>query len=172
MHDKGKVTVITGNGKGKTTSAIGIMMQAAAEGKKIYFGQFMKDGEYSEIKMLRSAFPNITIDQYAGKFVLRHAAKDDDHARAQYGIERASEILKSNDYDLVVLDEINIVLFLETVSLEQVMRLIDNRGKSDLILTGRYADPAVIEKADNAIEILQIKHYFNEGVPARVGIEM
>jgi len=172
MRETGKITVITGNGKGKTTSAIGIMMQAAAKGKKVYFGQFMKDGEYSEIKMLRDAFPSIVIDQYAGKFVLKRAAKDDDHARAQYGIERATEALESNDYDLVVLDEINIVLFLETVTLEQVMGLIDIRGSADLVLTGRYADPAVIERADEAIEILQIKHYFNEGVPARVGIEM
>lgn len=173
MRDKGQIVVITGNGKGKTTSSMGIIAQGAAAGLRIYFGQFMKQGKYSEIKMLREAFPEITIDQYSGGFVLDRGTKDEDKQQAQNGIEKAQAAIISGQYDLVVLDEINVALFLELIDLNQVLKLIKNKPKGlGLVLTGRYAPPEIIAKADSTYEMFQIKHYYNDGVPARLGIEM
>ena len=170
------VTVITGNGKGKTTTAMGIMMLAAVQGKRVYFGQFMKQGDYSEIKKLKSDFPEIIIEQYSGGFVINKNAGDDDKAQAQNGLIKARAAINSGEYDLVVLDEINVVLFLEMVKTEQVLELIEDASKRDkdlkLVLTGRYATEALIKKANKAFEVKQIKHYFNDGVAARRGIEM
>lgn len=169
----GNIKVITGNGKGKTTSAIGIMMKEAIVDKKIYFGQFMKGGNYNEIKSLARAFPKITIDQYTGGFVLIKSPQERDMLVAQEGLRKAKEAVGSGIYDLVVLDEINIVLFLETISKEETLEMLKKiPQKTDILLTGRYADPDILAIADEAYEILQIKHYFNEGVPARAGIEM
>ncbi|MCL2397214.1 MAG: cob(I)yrinic acid a,c-diamide adenosyltransferase [Defluviitaleaceae bacterium] len=173
MQANGKTTIITGNGKGKTTSAMGLMVQAATAGRRIYFGQFMKQGRYSEIKMLRDAFPEITIDQYAGGFVIGRDPKDEDKQLAQHGITKAAQTLTSGQYDLIVLDEINIALFLELVTLPQVLDLIESKPPHiDLVLTGRYADPQATAGADATYEMLQVKHYYNNGVAARLGIEM
>ena len=166
------ITVITGNGKGKTTSALGQAVAAAMDGRRVYIGQFMKQGDYSEIAMLKSAFPEIAIEQYDGSMVLNREAKDNDRTAAQEGLTRAQSAIASGSYDLVVLDEINVALFLELISMEQMFSLIDSRGSTELILTGRYAAPEIIKKADVAYEMRQIKHYFNDGVPARRGIEM
>jgi len=166
------ITVITGNGKGKTTSALGNAMSAAMSGKRVYVGQFMKAGDYSEIAMLKSAFPEITVEQYDGSMVINREAKDIDHLTAQDGLQRAQAAIATGNYDLVVLDEFNIVTYLNLISMEQAMELIDNRGGADLILTGRYAADEIVAKADKAYEMRQIKHYFNDGVPARIGIEM
>ena len=166
------ITVITGNGKGKTTSGLGAAMSAAMAGRRVYIGQFMKAGDYSEIAMLKSAFPEITVEQYDGSMVINREAKDNDRISAQDGLSRAEAAIASGKYDLAVLDEINVVLFLKLISMEQTMNLIDNKGSTDLILTGRYAAPEIIDKADEAFELLQIKHYFNDGVAAKRGIEM
>ncbi|MDR2183210.1 MAG: cob(I)yrinic acid a,c-diamide adenosyltransferase [Clostridiales bacterium] len=168
------ITVITGNGKGKTTSALGGAMSAAMAGRRVYVGQFMKAGDYSEIAMLKSAFPEIVIEQFDGGMLINRAAKDNDRAAAQDGAARAMAAMASGKYDLIVLDELNVVLFLELIDMGQAMKLMDDAKKSgtDLILTGRYAAPEVLQRADAAYELLQIKHYFNDGVPARKGIEM
>lgn len=170
---KGYVHVYTGNGKGKTTSVIGLMVRAAGAGKKIYFGQFMKQGDYSEIKVLQERFPEITLEQYGGRLLLDKESEATDIAIAQEGIKRAKEALHSGKYDMVVLDEVNIVVFLEQVQLEQLIELIENRPENvELVLTGRYANEKIIEMADLVSEIQQVKHYFNNGVQARLGIEM
>ena len=166
------ITVITGNGKGKTTSGLGAAMAAASAGQRVYVGQFMKTGDYSEIAMLKSAFPEITIEQYEGRMVINKTAKESDREIAQEGLLRALAAVASGKYDLVVLDEINVVMFLELIDMEQVMQLIARRRDTDLILTGRYAAPEIIELSDDTYEMRQIKHYFNDGVPARLGIEM
>lgn len=170
---KGYVHIYTGNGKGKTTSAIGLMVRAVGAGKKVYFGQFMKQGNYSEIKMLEERFPEITLEQYGGRLLLGIESDNSDKAIAQEGFKRAQEALHSGKYDMVVLDEIHVVTFLEQLQLEQVISLIENRPENvELVLTGRYANEQVIALADLVSEIAQVKHYFNDGVPARAGIEM
>lgn len=167
------VHVYTGNGKGKTTSVIGLMVRAVGAGKKVYFGQFMKQGNYSEIKILQERFPEITLEQYGGRLLLNKSADNSDLAQAEEGFKRAKEALHSGKYDMVVLDEINVVAFLELLDVQDILDFIDNRPKDvELVLSGRYADKRVMEKADLVSEIMQVKHYFNEGVQARKGIEM
>jgi len=166
------ITVITGNGKGKTTSAFGRAISADIAGQRVYIGQFMKMGDYSEVSMLKSAFPNIVIEQYDGSMVINREAGDNDRVAAQDGLSRAMAAIASGSYDLIVLDEINVVLFLKLIDMEQMMNLIENRKNADLIFTGRYAPPEIIEKADDAYEMQQARHYYNDGVVARKGIEM
>jgi len=168
------ITIITGNGKGKTTSALGTAMSAAMAGRRVYIGQFMKAGDYSEIAMLKTAFPEIVVEQYDGGMVINREAKDNDRISAQDGLAQAKSAIASGKYDLVVLDEINVVLFLKLVNLEQTVGLIDSATGVgvDLIFTGRYAADGIIEKSDEAYEMRQIRHYFNDGVAARKGIEM
>lgn len=171
--NKGYVHVYTGNGKGKTTAAIGLMIRAVGAGKRVYFGQFMKQGDYSEIKILTERFPEITVVQYGGRLLLGAAAESADVRQARQGLTEAAEALHSGQYDLVVLDEINVAAFLELLDIDQVAELVSNRpAETELVLTGRYADKKIIDMADLVSEITQVKHYFNDGVAARPGIEM
>ncbi|MCL2753312.1 MAG: cob(I)yrinic acid a,c-diamide adenosyltransferase [Defluviitaleaceae bacterium] len=174
MSDKlGKTIVITGNGKGKTTAAIGLMTKFTDMGKKVYFGQFMKGDEYSEIIALRQEYPQITIDQYSGRLILGREADEMDIAVAQAGLERASQALFSNKYDIVVLDEINVAAFLQLIPTAAISDLIAQKPEGmTLILTGRYATEEAIATADHAYDIEEIKHYFYQGINARKGIEM
>ncbi|MDR2168418.1 MAG: cob(I)yrinic acid a,c-diamide adenosyltransferase [Clostridiales bacterium] len=169
----GETIVITGNGKGKTTAALGLIIQAAGRGLRVYLGQFMKDGNYSEIKGLRSNFPGVAVEQYSGDLILGRLAENSDKATAAAGLRKAQAALNEGNYDLIVLDEINVAAFMELIPVEAVTDLIHNRPKNaTLVLTGRYAAPEAIAQADKTYEIGEIKHYYNQGTPARVGIEM
>lgn len=172
---KGYIQVYTGNGKGKTTAMIGLTVRAVGANLKVFIGQFMKDDEYSEIKALRSRFPEVTIEQFgAGNgFVRAHEnVKDVDRESASHGYQRALEVLTSSLYDVVILDEINVASFMEIISVKEVLDLMDKKPENvELILTGRYAAKEIMEKADLITEMKEIKHYFNDGVIARDGIE-
>jgi len=170
----GYVQVYTGNGKGKTTAALGLCLRAVGAGKKIYFGQFMKDGDYSEITALTKRFPEVTYAAFGTKgFIRKGSERDGDAACAQEGLATARAALASGEYDVVVLDELCVALFMELVSLDSVLELIDVKPThTELILTGRYAHPKVIDRADLVSEVCEIKHYFTKGVDARIGIEM
>jgi cob(I)alamin adenosyltransferase len=172
--EKGYVHVYTGNGKGKTTSSIGLMIRAIGAGKKVYFGQFMKEGEYSEIKIIKERFKEIKLEQYGQDgFIINRKANDKELLQVSNGFERAKEVLMSGEYDVVVLDEINVAHFLDLITDEDMFFLIDNKPKEvELILTGRYASKEVIERADLVSEIKEIKHYYNEGIAARTGFEL
>ncbi|MCL2353261.1 MAG: cob(I)yrinic acid a,c-diamide adenosyltransferase [Defluviitaleaceae bacterium] len=171
-RDFSKTIVITGNGKGKTTSALGLCVEASKAGLKVYFGQFMKGEEYSEIKALRQ-LSGVSVDQYGGAMALGREINDQDRAVAKKGIERAKVALESGLFGLVVVDEINVAAFLEFLDIQEVLDLMDAKPiKTGLVLTGRYANDDVIAKADEAYEIGEIKHYFAKGVEAREGIEM
>ena len=166
------LTIITGNGKGKTTSAIGLALGAYFEGKRVYFGQFMKGSDYSEIKALKEFFPEIYIEQYSGGLILGKAPQEIDKITAQKGLEQAISAINSKKFDLVILDEINVALFLELIELADVLQMLKNT-ECEIILTGRYASPELLALNPNkTYEMQQIKHYFNDGVGARVGIEM
>ena len=170
----GYIQVYTGNGKGKTTAALGLCLRAAGAGKKIYFGQFMKDGDYSEITTLTERFPEVTYAAFGAKgFIRKGSQRDGDAACAQEGLAVAHAALASGKYDIVVLDELCVALFMELVSLESVLDLIEAKpAHTELVLTGRYAHPEVINRADLVSEVCEIKHYFTKGVDARIGIEM
>lgn len=171
--EKGCVQVYTGNGKGKTTASMGLMLRAAGAGLKSYFGQFMKKGDMSEIKALRGFLSDfVTVEQYGSGLELSKTDREQDARCARAGYEKAREALLSGRYDLVVLDEINVAAYLHLIEEADILRLIDEKPAcTELVLTGRYASEAVRQKAGLVTEMGEIRHYYKDGLPARVGIE-
>lgn len=170
----GKVQVYTGNGKGKTTAALGLVLRAAGAGMRVYFGQFMKTGNTSEARALREFLSGaVTMEQYGSGEELSGPDRERDTACARAGYEKARAALGSGEYDLVVLDEILVAEHLGLLVVEDLLRLMDERPeRTELVFTGRWAAEAVCQRADLVTEMGEIKHYFHAGVPARTGIEM
>jgi len=169
---KGYVQIYTGDGKGKTTAALGLALRAAGAGKKVFMAQFIKSGEYSEIKALERFSDLITVKQYGlGRFI-KNSPSDKDRAILQKGISEIKAVMTSGDVAVVILDEINVALKLGLVKIKTLLNLMDLRPSHvELVLTGRGADPAILEKADLITEMTCVRHYFAKGVPARKGIE-
>ena len=171
MLEKGYIQVYTGNGKGKTTAALGITLRTICAGNKAFFGQFMKGQDYSEKKAVQF-LPGLTMEQFGGACFVNGKPTEKDISDAKAGLARMKEILSSGDYDLVVFDEINTSLFFQLVSVEEVMAVLDLKPeKTEVILTGRYAPQEIMDRADLVTEMREIKHYYNAGVDARAGIE-
>ncbi len=172
MLEKGYIHIYTGNGKGKTTAALGLILRACGAGLKVYFGQFMKRREHSEVIALRKFGDQVKVDQFgSGVFVKGHPSEED-HIKARDGLARAREALVSGNYDLVVLDEINVAVANGLISVDEVLELVAAKPDNvEFVLTGRRADPRLIEKADVVTEMTEIKHYYKNGVKAREGIE-
>ncbi|MFZ0612966.1 MAG: cob(I)yrinic acid a,c-diamide adenosyltransferase [Desulfobacterales bacterium] len=170
--NKGYVHVFTGNGRGKTTAAIGLSIRAAGAGMKIFFGQFVKKGEYSEIKALKRFDDLITVEQFGlGRFTHERPKLEDIQA-ARDGIERVTAVIASGRYDLVILDEANVAVKLGLFPVQELLGLIINKPPElELVITGRYASPRIIEMADMVTECQARKHYYDLGTKARVGIE-
>jgi cob(I)alamin adenosyltransferase len=170
--DKGYVHILTGNGKGKTTAALGLAIRAAGAGLRVYFAQFIKRGEYSEIKALRRFSDHITVRQFGlGRFTDRKPAPEDIEA-ARSGLEQVKQVIAGNNHDLVILDEANVTVKLGLLTVQDLINLIVNKPyEMELVMTGRYASPRVIDLADIVTEMRPIKHYYLKGVAARVGIE-
>ncbi|MFH2046224.1 MAG: cob(I)yrinic acid a,c-diamide adenosyltransferase [Pseudomonadota bacterium] len=169
---KGYIQVYTGNGKGKTTAALGLSIRAAGAGLKVYIAQFIKMGLYSEIKALKKFSDQITVEQFGlGRFIKGKPSKEDIEA-AHKGIAKIKNLMSSSKYDIIVLEEANSASSCGVISVEDILDLIALKPDNiELVITGRGADPKVIEKADLVTEMKEIKHYYNNGVPARVGIE-
>ncbi len=171
---KGYIQVYTGNGKGKTTCMLGLTLRACGAGKKVFIGQFMKKGNYSEIKALTQYLPQVVTEQYgSGKFISKETKGLDDIKAAQEGYKKALKLVSGSDYDIVILDEVNVAVQIGLISEEELLTLMDTKADTtELVLTGRYATDKVIERADLVTEMAEIKHYFEKGVDARLGIEM
>ncbi|MDH3883854.1 MAG: cob(I)yrinic acid a,c-diamide adenosyltransferase [Desulfobacterales bacterium] len=169
---KGKVHVYTGDGKGKTTAALGLSIRAAGAGLRVFIAQFIKSDEYSEIKALKRFSDLITVEQFGlGGFIGGNPSSGDIEA-AQKGVARVKEIISSGNYDVVVLDEANIAVKFKLFSEQDLLDIIDAKSKNiELVITGRDAAPKIIEKADLVTQMKAVKHYFQNGVEARVGIE-
>ena len=169
---KGYVQVYTGHGKGKTTAALGLSLRAAGAGLKVFIGQFMKLGDYSEIKALKRLANSITIEQFGpGRFVRGKPSMDDIKAAA-IGIERIKSVISSGRYDMVIMEEANVAVTCGLFPVETILKIIDEKpDHMELVITGRDADPFIIERADLVTEMKEVRHYFNKGVSARVGIE-
>ena len=171
----GQCHVYTGDGKGKTTACLGLALRAAGHGLKVFIGQFTKGrptGEAAAIKRHLSEF--ITQEHYGReKFMMIDGPPEtEDYNWAQAGLKKAEEAIRSGKYDMVILDEINIAVSFGLIMSYQVTGLIDTRPAGvELILSGRYAHPDVIAKADLVTEMKMVKHYFSQGVMARKGIE-
>jgi cob(I)alamin adenosyltransferase len=167
----GLVQVYTGDGKGKTTAALGLALRAAGWGLRSYIAQFMKGQDYGELHSLTSLAHLITIEQFGKPEFIRQASPID-IAMAQQGLTCARAALESGEYHLVILDEICVALHFSLIRLEQVLELIDQRPLSvELVLTGRRAPQELIDRADLVTEMREIKHPYQRGVPARKGIE-
>lgn len=169
---KGYVQIYTGNGKGKTTAALGLSIRAAGAGLKVFIAQFLKMGDYSEIKALRKFSDLITVEQFGrGKFVKGQPSPDEIEA-ARKGLERVKAVVAAGQHDLVIMEEGNVAAMCGLFPVEAILEIIDAKpDHMELVITGRGADPRVIEKADLVTEMKEIKHYYQQGVQARVGIE-
>ena len=165
------IQVYTGNGKGKTTAALGLSLRAAGAGLKVYICQFLKGRYCCELHSLKN-LKNIEVEQYGAACFLRRAPQKKDIELAKRGLAAAKKAIASRRYALVVLDEINVALKLGLLSLAEVLDIIENTPKKiELVLTGRSAHPAVLKIADLVSEIKEKKHYYQKGVRARKGIE-
>lgn len=169
---KGYIHIYTGDGKGKTTAAIGLAIRAAGYGMKTYIGQFMKGQHYGELTALRD-HPCITIEQYGDiECVHREEITQKHIDQAQQGLKQARKAMHSHQYDIIILDEINVAVWFDLIAPEQVTELLNERPKNvEFILTGRRAPEAFVEMADLVSDVKEIKHYYNQGVKARTGIE-
>jgi cob(I)alamin adenosyltransferase len=171
--ERGLVQVYTGNGKGKTSAAFGLTLRAIGRGLKVYIIQFIKGGfDYGELYVV-DKLPNLKLKAFGrGKFIVEKPAEKEDIAFAEEALALAGKVIRSGEYDIVVLDEINVALNLKLINLEKVLELIKNKPKHvELILTGRYVPSEIIEVADLVTEMKEIKHPFNKGYQARKGIE-
>ncbi|MBF0202871.1 MAG: cob(I)yrinic acid a,c-diamide adenosyltransferase [Desulfamplus sp.] len=169
---KGYVQVYTGNGKGKTTASLGLAIRAAGAGLKVFIVQFLKQGDYSEIKALEKFKDQITVEQYGmGRFVKGRPSPEDIEA-GRKGYNRLFNILEKGEHDLVIAEEANVALMCDLFSEQEMINLIDAKPEHiELVITGRGAPQSVIDKADLVTEMKEIKHYYKEGVAARIGIE-
>ena len=169
--EKGYIQVYTGNGKGKTTAALGISLRSLCAGNKVFFGQFMKGQNYSELKA-PEYFKNLTIEQFGEACFVKGKPSEKDIEGAHKGLARMKQVLTSGEYDMVIFDEINTSLFFHLLEVEEVLTVLENKPvKTEVILTGRYAPQEIMDRADLVTEMREIKHYYNDGVEARVGIE-
>ena len=169
---KGYTQVYTGNGKGKTTAAIGLAIRAAGAGLNVFIAQFIKMGDYSEIKALQRFSDLITVEQFGlGRFANRKPALEDIEA-ARKGLEKVRNVMASDEYNIIIMEEANVAVKLGLFDEQDLLKLIIKKPlDKELVITGRGAAPSIIENADLVTEMKPIKHYFQKGVPARIGIE-
>lgn len=172
--DMGFIQIYTGNGKGKTTAAIGQAVRAAGFGLKSYIVQFMKEFPYNEQNSLKHLSEWITIEQFAGDdFVYKKqlpGKKEIDKARR--GLAAAKAKMLSGRYDLIILDEVCVSIYFRLFSDDEILTFMKQKPENvELILTGRYCPDNLMDKADLVTEMKEIKHYYQEGITARKGIE-
>ena len=194
MRAKGYIQVYTGNGKGKTTAAIGLAIRALGAGKRVYFQQYMKGKGYSEHKILAGFAPSLELSMVGKPFFIAREGEISEKDLEQYGgecvvfppghpprdyvrliekgMDAAKEAMASGEYDLVVLDEINCAMYFELISPASVMDALHSRDPhTEVVLTGRQCPQEILASADLITEMREIKHYYTEGVLARKGIE-
>jgi len=170
--DTGYTQIYTGDGKGKTTAALGLALRAAGAGLKVYIAQFIKSGDYSEIKALARYADQIVVEQFGlGRFIKGRSAPED-VAAAQKGLQAVREALDSGDYQVVIMEEGNVATSCGLFPVDEILAIMDHKpDRVELVVTGRGADARVIAKADLVTEMKAVKHYYQAGVAARIGIE-
>lgn len=169
---RGYVQVYTGDGRGKTTAALGLALRAVGAGLRVFIAQFVKGAEYSEITAMRQFLPMVTVKQYGRGCFIKGKPDAEDVRLAQSGLAEIREIMKSGNYDLVILDEANIATYFNLITVADLLDLIREKPESvELVITGRKAASEIIEAADLVTEMQEIKHYYQRGVTARLGIE-
>lgn len=166
------IQVYTGNGKGKTTAALGLALRTVGAGFNVYIAQFAKGCFCSEHKALQR-LKNVKVEQFGSGCFIKHKPQTADIVSAQRGLEKVKKIIACKKYRLIVLDEINVALSLKLVSVKDVLNLIKHAPKDiELVLTGRSAPSEIIKSADLVSQIKEVKHYYKRGFKARKGIEL
>lgn len=171
---RGFIQVYTGAGKGKTTAALGLALRAAGHNKKSYIGQFLKGQKYGELLSVKRTAPLITIEQYGRKgFVhVTENPDEEDIQRAKNGLKKCLEAMLSQKYNIIILDEINVAVHFRLITEKDVHKFLEQKPEDvEIVLTGRYAPESFIKRADLVTEMKEIKHYYQNGVKAREGIE-
>jgi cob(I)alamin adenosyltransferase len=169
---KGYIQVYTGNGKGKTTAALGLAVRAAGAGLRIFIGQFVKKMKCSEHTLLAELSNRITVKQYGKGLIMGRKPSFADIKAAQAGYVEVKSILVSGEYDIVILDEANVATHLGLIPVQDLLDLMAIKPRNvELVITGRYADEKVMDAADLVTEMREIRHYHTQGVGARRGIE-
>lgn len=169
---KGYIHIYTGNGKGKTTAALGLALRAVGAGKRVFVAQFVKGMKYSEVDIINNRFDEIEIRQYGLDCFIFNAPTDADIEAARGGLNEVKSILCNPSYDLVILDEANIALYYNLFGVNELIDALRSRNDNmEVVITGRYAPEKLIEYADLVTEMKEVKHYYNNGVEARKGIE-
>ena len=168
---KGLVQVYTGNGKGKTTAALGLAVRAVGAGLRVYILQFIKGKAYGELKTLKK-IKNIKIEQCGrGCFIKKRPVKRDIEC-AERGLRKIRKGIAQGRFNLVILDEINVALNCGLLKTEDIAELIQTKPKHvELVLTGRYCPKPLIKLADLVTEMREVKHPYQKGIIARAGIE-
>lgn len=178
MENRGYVHVYTGNGKGKTTAAFGLAVRALCAGKNVYIGQFVKSTKYNETKIERlfdSSDPTcgrIRIEQLGRGCFIGKAPEPIDAEAADKGWKHCAALLRSGEYDVVILDELTIALHFGLLSTAVVLDVLRNRYPPvEVVITGRYAPQALLDAADLVTEMRDVKHYYTQGIQSRDGID-
>jgi len=174
----GYIQIYTGEGKGKTTAALGLLLRALGAGFNVCFCQFVKNGKYSETagikKIAESSFPDkITTRQFGNKRKVSSPFTDKDKKAAEAGFSEVKQFIATGKFDLIILDELNIAIHHHLISKNEVLKMMKTKPQSlEIIITGRYAEEEIIEAADLVTIMGNRKHYINDGVSARRGIEI
>lgn len=171
---KGYIQVYTGNGKGKTTAALGLALRAAGHGLKTYIGQFLKGMTYGELESAKKLAPFITLEQFGrrGFIHVTENPDDEDVSRAKKGLQKCLRAMLSGRYRIIILDEVNVALHFQLITEEDIQAFLDQKpAEMEIVLTGRYAPASLLKRADLVTEMKEKKHYFRKGVKARNGIE-
>jgi len=171
---QGFIQIYTGNGKGKSTAAIGQAVRAAGFGLKTYIAQFMKEYPYNELNSLKYLSEWITIEQFCGDdFVYKKQPPGKDEIdKARRGLAKAKSKMLSGKFDIIILDEVCVSIYFGLFSDEEILTFMKQKpDKVELILTGRYCPDNILEKADLVTEMKEIKHYYQDGIKSRQGIE-
>ncbi|MDI3472719.1 MAG: cob(I)alamin adenosyltransferase [Thermotogaceae bacterium] len=168
----GLIQVYTGDGKGKTTAALGLALRAYLHGFKVAFIQFMKGTNYGEDRISK-LLPGFHLEKFGRKeFVNPESPDPRDIDEAKKALYRCKELAFSGEFDLLVMDEINVAMTFKLISVEEVLDFLKSKPSNlEIVLTGRYAPKEIIEIADLVSEIKEIKHPYIKGIPARRGIE-
>ena len=171
--ERGLIQVYTGNGIGKTTAALGLALRAVGHGMKVLMIQFMKGDPSGELESSKKLSPYLTLKQTGRKtFVSKSNADPKDLQLAQEGFSMARKALQNREYDIVILDEINLAIDYGLIPVKNLLQLMESKPDTvEFILTGRNVKREIVEKADLVTDMVDRKHYYDKGVPAREGIE-
>ena len=169
--EKGFVQLYTGNGKGKTSAAFGMALRAAMADKKVYVGQFVKSMKYSETR-IEEFLDNITIHQFGRGCYLLRDVEEEDRQAAREGLQACRQALSSGAWDLVILDEVTIALRFNLFTTDELLHILEEKAEhTEVILTGRSASQELIDRADLVTDMVEVKHYYMQGVLSRPGFD-